>query len=171
MKPCPIVVEAHNTGIDPVTSVEMETTVSAELAIVEATFNINGGDPSTCAQADATVTCAIGTMEFDDIATVNIEATAEIVGTASVDAMVASPDDEDGTNNSASASVIIMGIADLQMEVSAQQTDVTVENEVTVTGIVSNNGPDGATGVRVSSELPVGMTFVSATPGTGDLRG
>ena len=163
----PIVVEAHNTGIDPVTSVEMETSVSAELAIVEATFNINGGDPSTCAQADATITCAIGTMEFDDIATVNIEATAEIVGTASVDAMVASPDDEDGTNNSASASVIIMGIADLQMEVSAQQTDVTVENEVTVTGIVSNNGPDGATGVRVSSELPVGMTFVSATPGTG----
>jgi uncharacterized repeat protein (TIGR01451 family)/MYXO-CTERM domain-containing protein len=163
----PIVVEAHNTGIDPVTSVEMETTVSAELTIVEATFNVNGGDPSTCAQAEGTVTCAIGTMAFDDIAMVNIAATAETVGTATVDAMVSSPDDEDETNNSASANVMILGIADLQLEASAEQTTVTVGDEMTITATISNNGPDGATGARVASELPDGTTFVSATPDVG----
>ena len=160
-------VEAHNTGIDAVTSVEMETTISAELSIVEATFAINGGDPTACAEADGTVSCAIGTMEFDDIAMVNIEATAETIGTATIEAMVSSPDDADETNNSASASVMILGIADLQLEASAEQSSVTVGNEMIVTATISNNGPDGATGVRVSSELPLGTAFVSATPDVG----
>lgn len=162
-----IAVEAHNTGIEPVTSVEMETTVSIELSIVEATFSVNDGAASPCAEADGTVTCAIGTMAFDDIAMVNIEATAESVGTATIEAMVTSPDDADETNNSGSASVMILGIADLQLEVSAEQSTVTVGSEMTLTGTVSNNGPDGATGVRVSSQLPVGTTFVSATPSSG----
>lgn len=160
-------VEAHNTGIDAVTSVEMDTTISAELSIVEATFAINGGDPTACAEADGTVTCAIGTMEFDDIAMVNIEATAESIGTATIEAMVSSPDDADETNNSGSASVMILGIADLQLEASAEQTTVTVGNEMIVNATISNNGPDGATGVRVSSELPLGTAFVSATPDVG----
>jgi len=160
-------VEAHNTGIDPVTSVEMETTISAELSIVEATFAINGGDPSACAEADGTVTCTIGTMEFDDIAMVSIEATAESVGTASIEAMVSSPDDEDETNNGASADVMILGIADLQIEVSAEDTTVTVGDDIAITAAVSNNGEDAATGVRVSSELPAGVIVVSATPDVG----
>jgi len=162
-----VAVEAHNTGIDPVTSVEIEATVSAELSIVEATYSINGGDASTCAEASGTVTCAIGTMNFDDIAMVNIETTAESVGTATIDAMVSSPDDEDETNNSASAGVTILGIADLQLEASAEQSTVTVGNEMTVTAVVTTNGPDDATSVRVSSDLPDGTTFVSATPDTG----
>jgi uncharacterized repeat protein (TIGR01451 family)/MYXO-CTERM domain-containing protein len=160
-------VEAHNTGIDAVTSVEMETTISAELSIVEASFAINGGDPAACAEADGTVTCAIGTMEFDDIAMVNIEATAETIGTATIEAMVSSPDDADETNNSGSASVMILGIADLQLEASAEQSSVTVGTQMVVTATISNNGPDGANGVRVSSELPLGTAFVSATPDVG----
>jgi len=162
-----IAIEAHNTGIDPVTAVEMETTISAELSIVSASFAINDGDATACDEADGTVTCAIGTMEFDDIAMVSIEATAESVGTASIEAMVSSPDDEDETNNGASADVMILGIADLQIEVSAEDTTVTVGDEMTITGTVSNNGPDGATAVRVSSELPDGVMVASATPGVG----
>ena len=162
-----IEVEAHNTGIDPVTNVEIATAVSAELSIVEATYTINGGGASTCTQADNVVTCAVGTMEQDDVAMANIETTADSVGTATIDAMVSSPDDEDETNNSASASVMILGVTDMQLDASTEQSIVTVGNEITVTGIVTNNGPDDATGVRVSSELPDGTTFVSATPDTG----
>jgi uncharacterized repeat protein (TIGR01451 family) len=162
-----IVVEAHNTGVDPVTSVEIETTISAELAIVGATFNVNGGDPTACAEADGVVSCAVGTMEFDDVAMVNIDATAESIGTATVDAVVSSPDDEDETNNMGSASVMILGIADLELQASAEQESAVVGNEVTITASVSNNGPDDASGVRVAGELPVGTTFVSATPTAG----
>ena len=162
-----IMVEAHNTGFDPVTSVEIETTVSAELAIVEATFNINGGDASACAEADGVVSCAVGTMEVDDIAMVNIEATAESVGSATVEAVVSSPDDSDETNNTGSASVMISGVADLELVASSEQESAVVGNEITVTASVSNNGPDDATVVRVTSELPAGTTFVSASPTAG----
>ena len=65
----------------------METAISAELSIVDATYEINGGDSMPCAEADGTVTCAIGTMQQDDIATANIETTAESVGTATIDAI------------------------------------------------------------------------------------
>lgn len=163
----PIVVEAHNTGVDPVTSVSIATTISAELSIVEATYNINGGDSTACAEADGTVTCAIGTMNFDDVAMVNIETTADTVGTATVETMVTSPDDSDETNNSGSASVMILGVLDLQLEASAEESTITVGDEMTVTATVSNNGPDDATDVRVSSELPADTTFVSATPDSG----
>ncbi|MBT8452657.1 MAG: DUF11 domain-containing protein, partial [Deltaproteobacteria bacterium] len=163
----PIVVEAHNTGIDDVTSVVIETTISTELAIVGATFSVNGGDPTACAEADGTVSCDVGTMVFDDIAMVNMDATAESVGTATIDAAVSSPDDSDETNNSASAGVMILGIADLQLEASAEQSTVAVGSEMTVTAGITNNGPDDATSVRVSSDLPDGTTFVSATPDAG----
>ena len=160
----PIVVRAHHTGIEPVTGVVLAATISAELRIVAATYEINGGDSMPCAQADGTVTCTIGTMQQDEIATANIETTAESVGTATIDASVASPDAE---GDSASATVMIDGIADMQLEASAEQPSVTVGNEMTVTAVVTNAGPDDATDVRVSSELPDGTTFVSATPDTG----
>ena len=160
----PIVVRAHHTGIGELSSVVMETVISAELSIVAATYEINGGDSMPCAEADGTVTCTIGTMQQDEIATANIETTAESVGTATIDASVASPDAE---GDSASATVMIGGIVDMQLEASAEQPSVTVGNEMTVTAVVTNNGPDDATDVRVSSTLPDGTTFVSATPDTG----
>ena len=163
----PIAVEAHNTGVDPVTSVELEVTISTELAIVSATWSLNDGESSACTEADGTVACAIGTMEFDDIAMVNVEATAESVGTANVEAMVSSPDDSDESNNSGSASVVILGIADLQLDASTEQENAQVGDELIVTASVSNNGPDDASGVRLTSELPDGTTFVSASSDAG----
>ena len=160
----PIVVRAHHTGIGELSSVVIETVISAELSIVDATYEINGGDSMPCAEADGTVTCAIGTMQQDEIATASIETAAESVGPATIDASVASPDAE---GDSASASVAISGVVDMQLEASAEQSTVTVGNEMTVTAVVTNNGPDDATDVRVSSELPDGTTFVSATPDTG----
>ena len=160
----PIVVTAHHTGIDPVTSVVLTTTISAELSIVAATYNIDGGDPEPCTQADTVVTCTIGTMEQDQVATANIETTAESVGSATIEAVVASPDDD---GDSAGADVMILGIVDMQLEASAEESTVTVGGEMIVTASVTNNGPDDATSVRVTSELPDGTTFVSATPDTG----
>jgi uncharacterized repeat protein (TIGR01451 family) len=163
----PIMVEAHNTGIDPVTSVVIETMLSEQLTVVEATFSINDGDPSACTASDGTVTCAIGTMAFDDVAMVDIEASASSVGTASIETMATSPDDSDETNNSASADVLIIGVADMQLEASADPSTVKVGATVVVTGVVTNNGPDDASNVRVTSELPTGMTFVSVSTDTG----
>ena len=160
----PIVVTAHQTDIGTVSSVELSATISAELSIVEATYNVNGGDSSACTQAGNIVTCTIGTMEQDDVATANIETIAESVGTAIIDALVASPDDE---GDSASASVMVRGIADMQLEASTEEPAVTVGGEMIVIASVTNKGPDGATSVRVITEVPSGTSFVSATSDAG----
>jgi len=163
----PIGVEAHNGALGPVTDVVLTTTVSAELVITAAIYSVNDGDPGSCAQAGGTVTCMIGTMESGDVATVDIETTADSVGTADIGVMVTSPDDLDETNNSGSAMVEIRGVADMQLVAETDALTVTVGNTATITSVVTNNGPDGATGVRVTSEVPSGTTFVSATPDTG----
>ena len=162
----PIVVAAH-TVIGPVDEVVLTTTVSDELSVVEASYSVSDGDPGACPATDGTVTCSIGTMAGGDLATVNIETTANSVGTATVETMVVSPDDTDETNNSASATVDIRGIADMQLEASTEEPAVTVGDEVTVTASVTNNGPDDATSVQVFSGVPSGTTFVSATSDAG----
>jgi uncharacterized repeat protein (TIGR01451 family) len=163
----PIRVEAHNTGVDPVTLVVMTTTISEELSVVGATYNVNDGDPGACTEASGTVTCSIGTMAFDDLAAVNIETTATAVGAATIGTTVTSPDDADETNNSASATVDIRGIADMQLEASADEPAVTVGSQMTVTASVTNAGPDDATSVQVFTEVPIGTSFVSATSDAG----
>jgi len=162
----PIVVEAH-TVIGPVNDVVLTTTISDELTFVAASYSINGGDPVSCTQDAGTVTCSIAIMAGGDLATVNIATTASSVGTATIETMVVSPDDADETNNSASATVAIRGIADMQLEASTEEPAVTVGGEVTVIASVTNKGPDGATSVRVFTEVPSGTSFVSATSDAG----
>jgi uncharacterized repeat protein (TIGR01451 family) len=60
---------------------------------------------------------------------------------------------------------------DLAITKSGAPSPVTVGNRVTWTETVTNNGPDGATGVKVADPLPVGMAFVSVTTSQGTCTG
>jgi uncharacterized repeat protein (TIGR01451 family) len=57
---------------------------------------------------------------------------------------------------------------DLALAKSASPTTVSLGDEVVFTVVISNTGPDTATGVTVADELPTGLTFVgsSATAGS-----
>src|SRR5262245_37990570 len=57
--------------------------------------------------------------------------------------------------------------ADLAVIKTVDNPTPAIESIVTFTVLVRNNGPDGATGVRVTDPLPAGLTFVSATPSQG----
>lgn len=57
--------------------------------------------------------------------------------------------------------------ADLQMALTADDTAPGPGQTVILTAQVANAGPQNATGVQVAVGLPVGLTFVSATPGQG----
>jgi len=48
---------------------------------------------------------------------------------------------------------------------------VTVNNAVTWTMVVTNNGPSNATGVTVGDPIPAGMTFVSVSSSQGTCTG
>jgi uncharacterized repeat protein (TIGR01451 family)/fimbrial isopeptide formation D2 family protein len=72
---------------------------------------------------------------------------------------VASEDDQ------ASAALNARGVADLSLAKHANQTRVVIGSPLTYTLVVTNHGPDPATGVVVRDQLPVGVVFVSSAGG------
>ncbi len=57
--------------------------------------------------------------------------------------------------------------ADLALTDAASTSSVAAGGQVTYTQEVTNNGPDGATGVQLADTLPAGLSVVSATPSQG----
>ena len=57
--------------------------------------------------------------------------------------------------------------ADLSLTKTDSPDPVTVGNNLTYAVTVTNNGSSAATGVKVTDTLPLGVTFVSATPSQG----
>jgi uncharacterized repeat protein (TIGR01451 family) len=60
---------------------------------------------------------------------------------------------------------------DIQITKSATPNPATVGHQVTWTMVVTNNGPNNATGVTVADPVPAGMTFVSVASSAGTCTG
>jgi uncharacterized repeat protein (TIGR01451 family) len=60
---------------------------------------------------------------------------------------------------------------DLQITKTGTPNPATLGNSVTWTMVVSNNGPNGATGVTVADPVPAGTTFVSVATSQGTCTG
>ena len=61
--------------------------------------------------------------------------------------------------------------ADLAISVTETPDPVTVDNELTYTVTITNNGPESATGTQMSTLLPASVTFVSASASQGSCTG
>ena len=61
--------------------------------------------------------------------------------------------------------------ADLALTKAASRDPVAAGDDLTYTIVVTNNGPDTATGVTITDILPAGVTFVSSTAGCGEAAG
>jgi len=60
---------------------------------------------------------------------------------------------------------------DLAITKSVAPNPATLGNQVTWTMVVTNNGPNNATGVTVADPVPAGMSFVSVTSSQGSCTG
>jgi len=60
---------------------------------------------------------------------------------------------------------------DIQITKTGAPNPATVGNQVTWTMVVTNNGPNGATGVTVADPVPAGTTFVSVASSAGTCTG
>ncbi|MDA1087409.1 MAG: S8 family serine peptidase [Verrucomicrobia bacterium] len=78
----------------------------------------------------------------------------------------ASPPDAGGGNNVAAAAVDVTSVdLDLLKTVDVSQPDEA--QLITYTLIVTNQGPDAATGIKISDALPAGVTFSNSAPSQG----
>jgi uncharacterized repeat protein (TIGR01451 family) len=68
--------------------------------------------------------------------------------------------------------LVIAPLIDLAVTKVGSPNPITLGNgNITWTMVVTNNGPDTATGVTIADPLPAGTTFVSVTPETGSCTG
>jgi len=83
-------------------------------------------------------------------------------GSISNSATVSSPFDSNGSNNTASNTTTVNGVADLEV-VKSGPAGVVAGQNVVYTVTVTNNGPSTVNGVVVFDATPANLTFVSNT--------
>ena len=153
-----------NNGPNDATGVTITVQLPAGLTFVPAM-----SDPA-CSGSGQTVTCHVGNL-FNHAVTEPFRIAAQtsdsgsFIATASVSA---DQPDTDASNNSAAATVVVgqsAGPTDLQVGLSAESDRVQSGNVVYFDTGASNNGPNDATGVVITVELPDGLAFA---PGMSD---
>ncbi len=121
-----------------------------------------------CTAASLVVTCDVGALAVGTPVMLEIVVTAPgvagtITNTAMVDGDVVDPV---ANNNIATAATLVqIEPADLAITKEASPSPVRLGEVLTYTLVVSNLGPNNATGVKVVDDLPQGVTYVRSTPG------
>jgi uncharacterized repeat protein (TIGR01451 family) len=119
---------------------------------------------TTQGTCDTSVSCSLGTVDANSTVTITITATVAARDTTLTNtATVSSPTpDPHPANNTASASVLVPGSADLSVAKTGSLGPIEGgADSYTIT--VTNHGPDPASGVVVNDPLPPQFTATSAT--------
>ncbi|WP_277871163.1 DUF7507 domain-containing protein [Dokdonella fugitiva] len=136
-------------------------------------FGFISATPSVGTYAPATGLWTIGALADGETATLLIVASVDVPGALTNTVAVSASDqpDPDTSNNSAGASVNAGASADIAVAKTVDDATPNVGAMVTYTITASNGGPNDATGVEITDNLPAGTTFVSATPSQGTYAG
>jgi uncharacterized repeat protein (TIGR01451 family) len=150
-----------NQGPDAATNVIIKDLLPAGLGFVSATTS-QGSYSST------TGLWTVGTVTTTALQTLTIQARVVSAAARTNTATVNHSDqfDPDSTNNVASATQTPQQ-ADLDVSKTVSDSRPNVGDLITYTVLVTNNGPDTATGVAVNEPIPTGLSFVSAVTATG----
>jgi uncharacterized repeat protein (TIGR01451 family) len=164
---------ARNNGPATATGATVTDTLPAGLNPGTATST-----QGSCTVAGQVVTCAVGSLASGQSETITIGATVRAAAAASTISNIAqlTGDQHDPTPGDATtlpATTDIGAAADLDVTQSVDQPSVNVGDTVQYTVTVRNNGPQTATGIALTDDLPAGLSILSITPaqgtcGTGD---
>jgi uncharacterized repeat protein (TIGR01451 family) len=166
------VITLNNAGPETATNVAVSDQLPAGLSFVSAAATLGSYD-------DATGEWSVGTLAPGASAILTITATVTAAGAFTNIAQVSAADqfDPDSTpaNNVPTEddqdTVTITArvpTADLQVTKIARPRQAVVGQLVTFTIVVSNVGPDAATNVVLTDQLPAGLRFVSAQASQGN---
>jgi uncharacterized repeat protein (TIGR01451 family) len=162
-----------NQGPDGTADVTVRDVLPVGLTFVSAT-------PSQGTYANGTGVWTVGAVSAGGSATLQLTASATAAGakvnTAEITASSQPDPDSTPNNNSASeddqASVTITPLAaDLSLTKTTDTPTPNVGANVTFIVTLTNSGPDAATNVAVTDQLPAGLRLVRATPAQGTYNG
>ncbi len=153
-----------NAGPDDTGSVIATDTLPAGV-----TFQSALASQGSCSESAGTVTCNLGPIANGagaEVVIVVIPQTAgDLSNTATVTSDVDDPEPDDNTDSE--DSTVDPGSADLSMDKVASVNPAVVGDAFTYTLTVFNDGPDAATQVVVTDQLPASLEFGSAIPSQG----
>jgi uncharacterized repeat protein (TIGR01451 family) len=148
-------------GSDPATNVTVQDLLPAGLTFVSAT-------PSQGNYDSASGAWTVGTVSRTATPTLLIRALVASAAAQTNTASISHSDqfDPNAGNNSAAATETPQH-ADLELSKIVNDSTPKVDDTITYTVTLKDNGPSSATAVAVTDKLPAGLTFVSATPSQG----
>lgn len=159
--PFTYILTASNSGSLPASGVSVNTLLPSGVEL-----NSVVASQGNCSGASV-ITCALGDLAGGDAATVRVTVTPTVAGTLINSASVAANDaDANNVNQSASLSVpvqVLIPTADVTLGMAASATRVRVGRNLSYSITVSNKGPQAATDVRVTDNLPAGTTLLVST--------
>jgi uncharacterized repeat protein (TIGR01451 family) len=149
-----------NNGLSPSYLTGIEFILPSQLEFVSS---------GTCSNAAAVISCQMGILDAGSISNLSVSVRAIAAGNpVNVSALVSHFDsDPDASNNGTSISVVVNepppDSVDLQNGVVTSVSQYTVGVPVDFTFTIINSGPSNATEVRIISDLPDGLSFVSSS--------
>jgi uncharacterized repeat protein (TIGR01451 family) len=161
-EPLAYTISVANNGPDEATGVTVTDHLPAG-----ATFLAARSSQGRCSQAAGVVTCSLGALASGNGAEIEIDVAATAEGTLKNTASISSDQtDPNPANNAATATTTVeappSGQTDLRVTESDSPDPVLAERSVLYSISVANMGPDTATGVVVTDQLPAGTSLKSA---------
>jgi uncharacterized repeat protein (TIGR01451 family) len=165
-----------NNGPDAAANVVVTDVLPAQLLFQSISTPAGFNCTTPAIGANGTITCTAATMANGTTAvfTLGVQVAGNATGTINNNATASSDAaDNNSGNNSGSSSPVVVGpaAADLSIAKSTASTQAATGSTITYTISVTNNGPDSATNVVVSDDLPAGLQYVAATPSQGTCSG
>ncbi len=157
-------VTINNAGPSAATGVVVTDVIPAGLTLISNVPGVGSFNGSTW---------TIGTLAAGTSATLVLTTRVDTIGNKSTTAQVtasnqsdpdSTPNNNIATEDDQATATVIVASADLSLTKTASSNTPNVGQNVTFTLTARNGGPDAATGVSVRDLLPVGLTFVSASP-------
>ena len=150
-----------STTASDATGVQITTDpLPANYSFGGATMTTSAGT-SDCAWDSNTrvVTCDVGTLAQGQSVNFDLDGTGTARGTIAITAHVtaAAPTDISTDNNSATVTMYVQGVSNLEITATAPSQQLQVNSQGSMSVTVKNLGPDSATNVRVLARLSNGM--------------
>ena len=156
--------QVNNTGPSSAENVELNLPLPPGVTYISSA-------PDVCSALVATVSCDLGSITNGDSAslgiTVQIDQAGIIPMTATVNALQV---DTNSGNNAANIAITGVPNADLMLQVSSSHRHPTEGDHITVSLLVTNRGPQAASDVILTANMPGGWEQSSLSISQGSCR-
>ncbi len=149
-----------NAGPNAATGVSLGATLQGTMGTITTSQGV-------CTQSGQTLTCPIGYLPLGSTVTVTVQLTATAPAVVSNSATVTADGSDPNLANNTAASGGYVDATSLVLSDAAVVTTSSAGAHVTFTLSLVNQGPNPASAIVISEQIPSGTTLVSATPSAG----